>query len=374
MNRSSFIITLCGAFLSLMLSACGPQTEETTPVRKDVTETVFAAGALEAEGMFRLTAQTSGYITALHVQEGEIIEQGKVLAVIENNENIINTQGSSELLNIAKSNTSDNAPLLRQAEYTININKQKMEQDKKTLERYERLLKSKSIAQVEYENALLAYQTSKSNHQSAVENYKKLKQDADQQVVNNQTNTDVYASLMGKNKVKAVKRGKVYKKFKEVGDYVRQGDVIAEIGSPEVLYAKVNIDESNISNIKIGQEAIIQLNTNKNKNYRGSVKEINPSFDEASQSFICKIYFTDSLDFHIVNTQLQSNIIVGEQDSALLIPRNYLDFGGYVQVKGEKEKTKVATQFVSNEWVQVLSGIDEHATLITENVLTQTNN
>ncbi|MEM7373165.1 MAG: HlyD family efflux transporter periplasmic adaptor subunit [Bacteroidota bacterium] len=371
MNRSSIIITICGAFLALMLSACGPQTEETTPIRKDVTETVFAAGALEAEGMFRLTAQTSGYITELHFQEGEIIEKGTVLAVIENNENIINTQGSSELLNIAKNNSSDNAPLLRQAEYSIDINQQKMEQDKKTLERYERLLKSKSIARVEYENALLAYQTSKNNHQSAVENYKKLKQDADQQVVNNQTNTDIYSSLMGKNKVKAVKRGKVYKKFKEVGDYVRQGDVIAEIGSPEVLYAKVNVDESNISNIKIGQKAVIQLNTNKNKNYLGLVKEINPSFDEASQSFICKVYFSDSLDFHIVNTQLQTNIIIGEQDSALLIPRNYLDFGGYVQVKGEKEKTKVATQFVSNEWVQVLSGIEEDVTLITQNVLPQ---
>ena len=371
MKNSFNIISICSVLLWVFLSSCGQEIEETTPIRKDVTETVFAAGSLEAEGMYQLTAQTSGYITQLNFDEGNIVEKGKVLAVIENNENIINTQGAAELLDIAKSNAADHAPLLQQAEYEIKISKQKMEQDKKTEERYKRLLDSKSIARIEYENALLAYETSRSNYQSAVENYKRLKKDAEQQVVNNQTNKEIYSTQMSKNKVKAVVRGKVYRKYKEVGDYVRQGDVIAEIGEPESLYAKVNIDETNISKIKAGQEAIIQLNTNKDNHYRGVVKEIKPSFDEATQSFICEIHFVDSLDFNIVNTQLQTNIIVGEQKNALLIPRNYIDFGGYVQVKGQPKKTKVTTQFISNEWVQVLSGIDEHATLITDNLITQ---
>lgn len=371
MKNPSNIITILGIILMISFFSCGQETEETKPVRKDVTETVFAAGSLEAEGMYSLTAQTNGYITQLNFDEGHIVQKGNVLAVIENHENIINTKGASELLDIAVSNATDNAPLLQQAENEINISKQKMEQDKKTEERYKRLLETNSISRVEYENALLAYNTSRTNYQSAVENYKKLKRDADQQVVNNQTNTEIYSTLMSKNKVKAVVRGKVYKKYKEVGDYVRQGDVIAEIGSPEELYARVNIDETNISRIKTGQEAEIQLNTNKGQNYKGIVKEIQPSFDEATQSFICKIYFLDSLDFNIVHTQLQTNIVVGEQKNALLIPRNYIDFGGYVQVKGETQKTKVTTQFISSEWVQVLSGIDEHATLITDNLITQ---
>lgn len=370
MKNSFHIISILGSLCLLFLSSCGQKTEETLPIRKDVTETVFAAGALEAEGMYKLTAQTNGYLTQLNFEEGKIVEKGTVLAVIENNENVINTKGASELLDIAKSNTSATAPLLKQAEHEIEISLQKMEQDKKTEARYKRLLESKSIARVEYENALLAYQTSKSSYESALENYKRLKKDAEQQVVNNQTNTEIYATLMGKNKVKAVIRGKVYEKYKEVGDYVRQGDVIAQIGSPEVLYAKVNIDEANISRIKTGQEAVIQLNTDKEKKFKGKVKEIKPTFDEASQSFICKIYFQDTLDFQIVNTQLQTNIIVGEQKDALLIPRNYIDFGGYVQVKGQEEKTKVSTQFISNEWVQVLSGIDEHTTLVTANLIT----
>lgn len=354
--------------IAFALSACGKKVTETQPIRKDVTETVFAAGVLEAEGMYSLTAQTSGYITRLPFEEGDIVASNTVLAVIENTENRINTQGTAELLGIAESNLSDNAPLLLQAEQNIEQTRLRMEQDKKTEERYKRLLASESIARVEYENALLAYQTSKSNYESAVANYDKIKQDAEQQVVNSRTSNQIYASALGKNEVRAVIRGKVYKKYREVGDYVRQGDIIADIGSPEILYARVNIDESTISRIQPGQEAVIKLNTNPDQTYQGVVREIDPAFDEASQSFVCKLYFTDSLDFKIINTQLQSNIIVGMQENALLIPRNYLDFGGYVQVKGQEEKTKVETQFVSNEWVQVTSGIDDQVILITDDL------
>lgn len=369
MKRSIILHSIGAICLSLMLFSCGQPTAETKPVIKDVTETVFASGSLVAEGMYSLTAQTTGYLTQLSFEEGDIVDKGQVLAVIENNENIINTQGASELLSIAKSNTDASAPLLRQAEYDIQIKKEKMEQDKVTEARYKRLLESQSIARVEYENALLNYNSSQKNYQSALENYQKLKRDAEQQVVNNQNNVDIYSSQLAKNKVNAVIRGKVYKKYKEIGDYVRQGDVIAEIGNPELLYAEVNIDESNISRIVPGQQAVIQLNTDKEKRYEGVVKEIDPSFDASTQSFVCKIHFTEELEFKIVNTQLQTNIIIGEQQNALLIPRNFLDYGGYVQIKGVEGKTKVTTQFVSNEWVQVLSGIDENTTLITANVL-----
>ena len=92
MKKSPIIISIFGALLLVLLSSCGQETAETTPIRKDVTETVFAAGALEAEGMYNLTAQTNGYITQLNFDEGHIVEKGNVLAVIENNENIINTK------------------------------------------------------------------------------------------------------------------------------------------------------------------------------------------------------------------------------------------------------------------------------------------
>ena len=208
MNRM-FSIIACGVSLSLMLSSCGKKTIETTPIRKDVIETVFASGTLEAEGTYKLTAQTNGYITELNFEEGSILKKSEVLAAIENTENIVNTLGASELLNIAHKNTSDNAPLLLQAEYNIEISKKKMDYDKNLEERYKRLLKNNSISKIDYENTLLNYQTSKDNYNSAIENYNKLKNDAKQQLINSKTNSEVYALAKDKNLVKSVTVGKV---------------------------------------------------------------------------------------------------------------------------------------------------------------------
>ena len=65
---------------------------------------------------------------------------------------------------------------------------------------------------------------------------------------------------------------------------------------------------------------------------------------------------------------MQANIIVERTKNALLIPRNYVDFACFVQIKGQEEKVKIKTKFMSNEWVQVLSGINENTILITENI------
>jgi HlyD family secretion protein len=352
----------------MILSSCGKKMEETKPIRRDVTETVFASGILEAKNTYNLTAQADGYLTQINFNEGDDVTVGKVLAVVDNKEAGLNQQSATDLYNIAQSNTQNNAPALQQAQTTISINKQKLELDLINYQRYQKLWAGNSIAKVDLDNAELQYKTSKANYVSALENYNLLMQQAKQQVISTKVAKNINAVVTGKNQIKAVVAGKVFKKYKQAGDYVKKGETIALMGFAQNIYAKVNIDEGNISKIKIGQEAFIRLNTNKDKVYKGVVSEIYPSFDEATQSFVCKLSFTDSLDFNIVNTQLQSNIVVGISKNALLIPRNYLDFGGNVEIKNKKGKVSVVTKFVSNDWVQVLSGIDENSILVTDNI------
>jgi HlyD family secretion protein len=359
-------LPLAAAFL--LFSSCGKKMEEIKPIRKDVTETVFASGILEAGNTYSLTAQADGYLVQVNFDEGNIIAVGKILAVIDNKEAGLNQQSAADLYNIAQRNTFSNAPALLQAQNSISISKQKMELDLVNLQRYQKLWAANSIARADLDNAELQYKTSSTNYASALESYKLLQQQADQQAISTRASKNINTIITGKNQIRAVVAGKIFKKYKQTGDYVKRGETIALIGNAQNIYAKVNVDEGNIGKVKVGQEAVIQLNTIKNKTYKGRVAEIYPSFDEGTQSFTCKLVFTDSLDFCIVNTQLQCNIIVGVNKNALLIPRNYLDFGGNVQVKGKKGLVKVTTQFVSNEWVQVLSGIDENTTLVTDNI------
>jgi multidrug efflux pump subunit AcrA (membrane-fusion protein) len=364
MNNKNVIVGVVG--LTLMLGSCGKKLDETTPVRKDVTETVFASGVLEAPNTYQLTAQADGYLIQVNFEEGEKVPVGKLLAVVDNKEPDFNRESAEALYRIAQGNTLPTAPALQQAQQSIGLNQQKMEQDLIQVQRYRRLSQSNSVSKVEVENAEWQYQTSKSAYESALENYRQLKQQAEQAEISNKAQKKVNEVVVSKNEIRALVSGKVYQKLKQKGDYVKRGEVIATIGQENGIYAKVSIDESNISKVRVGQPAVIQLNTNTGKTYRATVSEIMPMFDETSQSFTCKLTFSEPLDFQIINTQLQSNIETGLIKQALLIPRRFVTFGNMVTIKGHEQPLKIETEVISNEWVVVKSGISEKDIIVTE--------
>jgi len=359
--------TVCGIVACLMLfESCDKRIQETRPIRKDVSEVVFASGILEAKNTYHLTAQVEGFISQIYFKEGDYVEQGKVMAVIDNQENVVNNMSAQEQYIIAKKNALPDAPLLKQAKNTVYITEQKMLQDSVQLSRYQALIVKKSIAQIEYENSIIAFNTSKANYKTALENFNYLIQQANQQLITNRTQNEISTVHFSNNYIKSVVSGKVYSKLKQRGDYVRRGDIVATIGSADTLYARVNFDEGNIGKIRINQKAVVKLNPIQSKNYNAVVSQIYPSFDEANQSYIGILDFTDSLDFSYVGTQLQANIMIGTIKNALVIPREYLRFDGTVIVKGEKDPVKVTTGFMGSTWVEIVSGLDEGITIIAD--------
>jgi multidrug efflux pump subunit AcrA (membrane-fusion protein) len=348
-----------------LLAACGQRTQETKPIRKDITETVFAPGVLQANRSYSLTAQTDGYLIELNIKENDTVNKGQVLAVINNQQNRVNARKAEALYDIAQRNLSPESPLLLQARNSAVAAREKMAFDSAQAARYQQLYEANSVARADYEDKVLQYQTSRADYASALENYEQQQQQARKQLIINRAEKNLNQTSLGYNRLTAVYAGRVYKTFKERGDFVKAGDVIATIGDTDFFYAQVSVDEGSIAQVKVGQQAVVQLNINKTKTYKGKVGQILPAFNTETQSFVCKVFFTDSLDFKVVDTQLQANIITGQTKNALLIPRNYLGYGNVVQVKDAKQPVKVKTRFVSTDWVQVESGLDENTTIVT---------
>lgn len=353
--------------LAVVFASCGRKTQETQPVRKDVTETVFASGALEPEGKYNLTAQTDGYIAELRFDDGDTVKKDQVLAVIDNKSNDITSGNAAALLGLAARNASPEGPTLKQALQNLQYLQEKYAQDSVQYARYQKLFQSGSVSKLELENSRLAFEGAKTNYRIAGQNYELLKQQTAQQLIAQRSQTEVSGLLTGYNQLRAVFGGRVYKRMKQAGDFVRRGEIIAVIGSADDLFARLSIDESNIGKVKVGQAAIIELNTEKEKTYKGQVTEIYPAFDEQSQSFYCKVTFAARPDFRISGTQLQANIIIAEKKNALVIPRNYLGFGEKVRVKGKGE-VNVKTGFVSQDWVEITEGLTENDQILTDNI------
>jgi multidrug efflux pump subunit AcrA (membrane-fusion protein) len=351
--------------LAISLFSCGKKTETATVQRKDITEMVFATGSLKADDEYLVAAQADGYLKSVNFEEGDVIDAGKVLAVIDNKQSIVNVNQTAKLLAIAKANAKESAPLIQQIRININLAKEKLKQDELQAERLRKLLESNSIAKVEYENAALTVLNTKANIKALEEQIAQLQINANQQVIVQQQQNEVSNAIADFNQIIAYVSGKVYKKRKQLGDYVKKGDVIAVVGNPNNIYANLSIDESNMSKIKLGQNLVIQLNTNTQKTYKAQLAEILPSFDEATQSFYVKAFFTENLDFTITGTQLQANIIIAEKKNVLVIPRSYLGYGNKVLVE-KKKSVDVKTGIISTDWVEITGGLTENQSILKE--------
>jgi multidrug efflux pump subunit AcrA (membrane-fusion protein) len=351
--------------ISVLLFSCGKKTEETKVERKNITEMVFASGTLKADDEYNLMAQTEGYITKINFNEGDEVVIGKTLAIIDNQQSNINTKSGSKLLKIAKENSSSNAPLLQQSKANLNAAKLKLQQDELQASRYKKLVENNSIAKVEYENILLAVSNSKATVLSLEQQYQNLLIQANQQVIIQNQQLENSQTIQSFNEVKALVNGKIYKQKKQVGDYVRKGDIIAVLANNQKVYANLNIDESNMGKIKLNQQIVIKLNVNATKTYKAVVSEILPTFDEQSQSFIVKAFFTEQIDFDISGTQLEANIFVSEKKNALVIPRSYLGYGNKV-LDTDKKQIDVKTGIVSSDYVEILQGLKEGETVLKE--------
>ena len=219
-------------------------------------------------------------------------------------------------------------------------------------------------SKVEYENAQLAAKNALANVKALQKQYDVLKQQAQQQLIASRAQLKSNKVLQGYNSVVVAESGTVVKKFKNQGDYVKKGDVIATIGNQQKVEAVLNVDENSIGKVKLGQTVYVKLNTEKSKVYNGKVTEILSAFDVQAQSFICKVTLNEPLAQSLFGTQLEANILVAEKKNALLIPRNYMGFGNKVNVKGKEENVILKTGIISTDYVEVLDGLSEADVLL----------
>ncbi|MEY4330746.1 MAG: hypothetical protein RL609_1494 [Bacteroidota bacterium] len=359
--RSNFFM---GFWLVIFFWSCKGNQQEVQPVKNDITETVFASGQLVANDRYNLTAQSEGYLSEVPVKEGDVLEQGTMVARIDNSTVDAQAQAAERQLNIAKQNITEASPALQEAKAASEIAEQKMNQEKKQADRYQALYQSQSVSKLELENAQLAYESAKTNWIAAKKRMAQIQQQADWTQAGQEAVAAQQRNASGYNLVQSLAKSRVMKLMKKAGDYVRKGDVIAVMAGTQQIVAQLNVDENSIKKIKVGQRAHIQLNVDKGQVLEGIVTTLYPLYDETSQSFLCDVVFEKPLSFDVIGTRLEANIDVASRKQVLLIPRAYLSYSNTVQVKGEEAPRSVEVGIRSTEWVEITSGLTEQDVLI----------
>ena len=98
--------------------------------------------------------------------------------------------------------------------------------------------------------------------------------------------------------------GVVLEQYAYKGTYVNTGETIFTIANPKFIWAKLDAYESDVSWIRIGQEAEFETDSFPGKKYRGKVLYLDPYFDPTTRTFKVGILYTDP------KTMLKPNMLV----------------------------------------------------------------
>lgn len=364
MNNKNFHkmkYTATGFALVVLLFSfgCKPKYDTINPKMAPVTEAVFASGTIEPKDAYIVTSLSDGFIKRSYVVENDIVHTGQLLFQLDNRQQQTQVKIAENNVAYARVNAGNNSPALQQILAQMNAAMAKMQNDSMTLARYEKLYTTNSISRQDLDNARFNYRSSVESYRANAENYRLNAEKVKQDYSNSQSQLQ---NAMAGNQyydLNATGPGKVYQVFKKQGDLVRRGEQVAQIGNPDSIVINLDVDEGSISKVQLGQQVLVELNTEKNKTYEARVSKIYPHFNESSQSYKVEARFLKEMPGLISGTQLQANIITSHKENAMLVPRIYVMEGNKVLVQKDKDMATVSitTGIVSDEWVEVLSGL-----------------
>lgn len=335
---------------------------EIKPQRRDIVDAVFGSGHIENRNQYAVTANTDGYLKSSYVTEGDTIKDGQKLFTLTNE--VQQTQVSNALTNLqyAKSNIQPHAPQIQQLKTQIAQAQDKLNVDSVNYARYKRLVKTQAVSNSDFENAQLQYQSSSSGLKVLKHNLADLQRQLNLSVDNAKAQFNIQQENNNYYNITGRANGVILSVSKKTGDYVKKGDVIAQVGAGKPVI-KLYIAEDDIQRVKLGQSTLISLNSSKDQVLKAYISKIYPSFDTNEQAFIVEATLKDQAGDLRNGTQLQCNIIVQEKKNVLVIPTYTLLNGNYVMLEDHKEKTPVKTGIRTLEWTEILSGITENDVL-----------
>lgn len=246
-------------------------------VTRTIIETVNASGKVYPEVEVKVSPDISGEIVELTVNEGDSVSRGQVLARIY--ADILSTQKdqASAIVSQQQAQVSNSVAQLgalraNLAQAEANYNRQK------------KLYEEKVISKLEYEQAEQAYKSAQANLNAAIEGINGLKaavKSAEAQL--NRANKDVsrttiVAPMNGVVSLLAVKKGE-----RVVGTAQMAGTEMMRIADMSSFEVRVDVGENDITKVKIGDTALVEVDAYNNRKFKGVVYKIaNPQLNSAT--------------------------------------------------------------------------------------------
>jgi HlyD family secretion protein len=280
MSRKNILITLAvvvagagvvGANLYFKRESGVSVTTETIKAR-DLEAIVSASGKIQPKRLVNITAETTGRVVNLAVNEGDRIHSGQFLLQIDPRSLRSRVDNGEASLQVASASLEQ----MRQAVETARV---QLEQARQTLTRQQGLWKQQLTTRAELEKAENDVKAAES---ALVERDKSAKAQ-DSRIMQERASLENAKYDLSKVRIESPIEGIVTRRNIQEGETAmigtmnNAGTVLLTLADMSIIQAEVEVDETNIPNVKLGQIAKITIDAIPDKTFKGHVTEIGNS-------------------------------------------------------------------------------------------------
>ncbi len=246
--------------------------------RRDIVEIVTTNGRVRPVTEVKMAPDVSGEIIELHVEEGEYVARGQLLARINPDiyESMLDRAEAS--LNQARANLANSRARVLQSEAQyVNARSNYL--------RNKQLFDENAISESEYDNAYSQYRVAEAD----VEASKQSEEAARYQMMSAEAGVREARDNLSKTNLFAPMDGTVSRLDAEVGERVvgtqqYAGTEIIRIANLNEMEVKVDVNENDIIRVNEGDTAFIQVDAYFGEEFQGVVTSIANSADAAMLS------------------------------------------------------------------------------------------
>ncbi|MGB8066031.1 MAG: efflux RND transporter periplasmic adaptor subunit [Candidatus Sulfotelmatobacter sp.] len=269
-----------------------------------IPDVVEAVGTLRAAETSQLAAQMMGNIVEIRAHEGDRVQRGQVLAVIDD---------AQPRAALDRATAADLA-----AQQEITASESDFALAEATFKRYQTLYEKKSVSPQEFDEVKARYQAAQVRREMARAGQSQAKAALQQA-----------HTALGYAHIVAPFDGLVTEKRADVGSLASPGMPIFTVEDLRHYRLEATVNETDLRYVHQGQQVSVLIDALGDRELKGRVVEIVPAADPASRSFLVKIKLPS-------DAALRSGLFgraqfARGQRSALLIPRSAVVERGQLQ-------------------------------------------
>ena len=332
-----------------MLAACSgesrtaaapPETVRNLSVvsarQAEVPDLLEAVGTVRAAQSSDLASQMMGNILEIRIHEGDRVRKGEVLALIDPSHAQASVNQASAALLAAREQVAAANSELALAE--------------STLKRYQNLYEKRSVSPQEFDEIKTRRQAALAQRDMAQAGEAQAKAALDQ------ANT-----AFGYTRIRAPFEGIVTARKADAGTLASPGMPLFTVEDVSRYRLEASLNESDVRYVRLGEAALVVIDSLQDQPFRGKIAEIVPAADSASRSFLLKVELP-------ADARLRSGLFGRAEFSrgqrqALLIPGSAVVRRGQLQGVFVLDSTRVASLHYitlgkpSGSEVEVLTGL-----------------